>query len=57
MVMESEDLDDFLRFFSVLIAKLAAGGAVNLTLKMKRVMIIENLDFEQKINAMMREFM
>ncbi|GJS05671.1 hypothetical protein Tco_0322179 [Tanacetum coccineum] len=57
MVIESEILYDFSRFFGVLIAKLVAGGAVNFTLKMKRDMIIENLDLEPKIDAMMREFL
>ncbi|GJX76403.1 hypothetical protein Tco_0323214 [Tanacetum coccineum] len=57
MVVKGEILYDFLRFFDVLIAKLASGGMINFTLKMKRYMIIENLDFEPKINAMMRDFL
>ncbi|GKA74956.1 hypothetical protein Tco_0781334 [Tanacetum coccineum] len=42
-------------FFGVLVADLVADGVVNLALKVKREMFIENLDFEPKINAMMRE--
>ncbi|GJX81954.1 hypothetical protein Tco_0331435 [Tanacetum coccineum] len=57
MVVKSEILNDFLRFFSVLVAKLAAGSAVNLALKVKRDMIRENLDLGPKINAMMRDFL
>ncbi|GJX67003.1 hypothetical protein Tco_0302730 [Tanacetum coccineum] len=57
MVIKREVLYDFPRFFGVLIVKLAAGGAVNFTFKMKRHMIRENLDLEPKISAMMREFL
>ncbi|GJT75932.1 hypothetical protein Tco_1042657 [Tanacetum coccineum] len=57
MVVKSEILYDFPRFFGVLIAKLAASGAVNITLKMKRATIIEILDLKPKIDAMMREFL
>nr|GEW55236.1 hypothetical protein [Tanacetum cinerariifolium] len=56
MVVKSEILYDFPRFFGVLIANLAIGSAVSLTLKMKRDMIIENLDLEPKIDAMTRDF-
>ncbi|GJZ60239.1 hypothetical protein Tco_0616055 [Tanacetum coccineum] len=41
MVVESKVLNDFPRFFSILIAEVVAGGAVNLVLKMKRDMIIK----------------
>ncbi|GKE70114.1 hypothetical protein Tco_1528186 [Tanacetum coccineum] len=41
----------------VLITEFAAGGEVNFALKMERDMIIENLDFEPKIDAMMRDFL
>ncbi|GKB73038.1 hypothetical protein Tco_0934450 [Tanacetum coccineum] len=51
-VVESEILYDFPRFFGVLIAELAVGGAVNFTLKMNGYMIIENLNLESKIDAM-----
>ncbi|GJT32241.1 ribosomal protein S7 [Tanacetum coccineum] len=37
--------------------KFAADGAVNLMLKMKGNMIIENLDLKPKIDAMMRDFL
>ncbi|GKE05825.1 hypothetical protein Tco_1397843, partial [Tanacetum coccineum] len=57
MVVEVEVLNDFPRFISVLIAEFAAGGAVNLTLKMKEDMIIKNLDLEPTIDAMMRDFL
>ncbi|GJW80057.1 hypothetical protein Tco_0144032 [Tanacetum coccineum] len=57
MVIKSVILFDFLRFFGVLVADLAADGVVNLALKVKREMFIENLDFEPKINAMMRDFL
>ncbi|GJW29098.1 hypothetical protein Tco_0045973 [Tanacetum coccineum] len=57
MFIKSEILYDFPRFFGILVAKLATGGVVNLTLKMKRNMIIENLDLEPKINAMVRDFL
>ncbi|GJU21695.1 hypothetical protein Tco_1155037 [Tanacetum coccineum] len=57
MVVKSKILNDFPRFFGVLVVELATGGAVNLALKVKRDMIIENLDLEPKINAMMRNFL
>ncbi|GJR55216.1 hypothetical protein Tco_1405737 [Tanacetum coccineum] len=41
MVVEGEVLNDFPRFVGVLIAEFAAGGAVNLALKMKGDMIIK----------------
>ncbi|GJR63902.1 hypothetical protein Tco_0009967 [Tanacetum coccineum] len=41
MVIEDEILNDFLRFIGALIAEFAAGGAVNLALKMKGDMIIK----------------
>nr|GFC18955.1 hypothetical protein [Tanacetum cinerariifolium] len=56
MVVKSEILDDFPRFFSVLVVKLAADDTINLTFKVKRDMITENLDLEPKIDAMMRTF-
>ncbi|GKA88440.1 hypothetical protein Tco_0810204 [Tanacetum coccineum] len=55
MVVKKEILDDFLRFLGVLIAKLAAGSTINFTFKMNGDMIIENLDLEPKIDAMMRD--
>ncbi|GKD91252.1 hypothetical protein Tco_1366759, partial [Tanacetum coccineum] len=51
-----EILYNFPRFFGVLITKFTTGGAVN-ALKMEGDMIIENLDLEPKINAMMRDFL
>ncbi|GJS26213.1 hypothetical protein Tco_0486833 [Tanacetum coccineum] len=54
MVIKSEILYDFPRFFGILVAELASGGPVNFTLKMNRDMIIENLDLEPMINAMLR---
>ncbi|GJX25328.1 hypothetical protein Tco_0231624 [Tanacetum coccineum] len=57
MVIESEILYNFPRFFGILVMKLATGGVVNFALKKKGDMIIENLDFEPKIYAMMREFL
>ncbi|GJY00577.1 hypothetical protein Tco_0357595 [Tanacetum coccineum] len=53
MVIESEVLNDFLRFVSVFIAEFAAAGAVNLTLKMKGDMIIKKLNLELAIDTMM----
>ncbi|GJV75530.1 hypothetical protein Tco_1507114 [Tanacetum coccineum] len=41
---EGEVLNNFPRFVGILIAEFAAGGAVNLALKMKGDMIIKNLD-------------
>ncbi|GKB72949.1 hypothetical protein Tco_0934361 [Tanacetum coccineum] len=52
MIIKSKILYDFPRFFGVLVAKLTASGMVNLTFKMNRDMIIENLYLEPKINAM-----
>ncbi|GJW27448.1 hypothetical protein Tco_0044323 [Tanacetum coccineum] len=57
MVVEGEVLNDFLRFVGVLIAEFAAGGVVNLALKMRGDMIIKNLDLEPTIDAMMRDFL
>ncbi|GKD74695.1 hypothetical protein Tco_1332977 [Tanacetum coccineum] len=57
MVVKSEILNDFPRFIGVLIVEFATSGAVNLTLKMKRDMIIKNLDLEPKIDAMMEDFL
>ncbi|GJV94277.1 hypothetical protein Tco_1545854 [Tanacetum coccineum] len=57
MIVNSEIIYDFPRFFSVLVAELTASSAVSLTLKMNRDMIIENLDLEPKINAMARNFL
>ncbi|GJY46508.1 hypothetical protein Tco_0435571 [Tanacetum coccineum] len=53
----SEILYKFPRFFGVLVTKLATGGVVNFALNGKRDMIIENLDLEPKIDAMMRDFL
>ncbi|GKG03371.1 hypothetical protein Tco_0311007 [Tanacetum coccineum] len=57
MVVEGEVLNDFLRFVGALIAEFAADSAVNLTLKMKGDMIIENLNLKPTIDAMMRDFL
>ncbi|GJS32090.1 hypothetical protein Tco_0530472 [Tanacetum coccineum] len=57
MVVEGEVLNNFPRFVAILIAEFSAGGAVNLALKMKGDMIIENLDLKPTINAMMRDFL
>ncbi|GJX01884.1 hypothetical protein Tco_0185797 [Tanacetum coccineum] len=57
MVIEGEVLNDFLGFVGILIAEFAAGGAVNLALKMKGDMIIKNLDLKPTIDAMMRDFL
>ncbi|GKA75595.1 hypothetical protein Tco_0781973 [Tanacetum coccineum] len=54
---DSEILYKFPRFFGVLVTKLATGGVVNFALNGKRDMIIENLDLEPKIDAMMRDFL
>ncbi|GJV42679.1 hypothetical protein Tco_1421119 [Tanacetum coccineum] len=51
MVVEGEVLNDFPRFVSVLIAEFSTGGAVNLALKMKGDMIVENLDLKPTIDA------
>ncbi|GJR06315.1 hypothetical protein Tco_0529299 [Tanacetum coccineum] len=57
MVVDGEVLNNFPRFIGILIAEFAAGGAVNLALKMKGDMIIKNLDSKTTINAMMRDFL
>ncbi|GJZ60866.1 hypothetical protein Tco_0616682 [Tanacetum coccineum] len=57
MDVKSEIFYDFLRFLGVLITEFAASDTVNLTLKMKRAMITKKLDFEPKIDAMMRDFL
>ncbi|GKB37069.1 hypothetical protein Tco_0882011, partial [Tanacetum coccineum] len=57
MIVKSKILYDLPGFLSVLIAKLAASGAVNFTIKMKRDMIVENLDLKPKINAIMRDIL
>nr|GEV62014.1 hypothetical protein [Tanacetum cinerariifolium] len=54
---EGKVLNDFRRFFGIVIAEFAVGGAVNLALKMKGDMIIENLDLKPTIDAMMRDFL
>ncbi|GJW19455.1 hypothetical protein Tco_0026891 [Tanacetum coccineum] len=54
MIIESEVLNDFPRFFSVLIDEFTASGAVDIALKVKRDMIIENLDLKPQINAIVR---
>ncbi|GJU57142.1 reverse transcriptase domain-containing protein [Tanacetum coccineum] len=56
MLLEDGVLNDFPRFIGILIAEFSAGGAVNLTLKMKGDMIIKNLDLKPTIDAMMRDF-
>ncbi|GJW69842.1 hypothetical protein Tco_0126759 [Tanacetum coccineum] len=57
MVIKYEVLNDFPRLFGVLVVELATGGALNLVLKVKRDMIVENLDLKLKIDAMMRDFL
>ncbi|GJS09311.1 hypothetical protein Tco_0366107 [Tanacetum coccineum] len=57
MVVKSEVLNVFPRFFGVLVAEFATGGAVNLILTMKRDLIIKDLDLEPKIDATMRDFL
>ncbi|GJS01295.1 hypothetical protein Tco_0317803 [Tanacetum coccineum] len=57
MVMESEVLNDFPRFVNILIEEFAAGGTINLALKMKGDMIVKNLDLKPTIDAMMRDFL
>ncbi|GJW39433.1 hypothetical protein Tco_0065278 [Tanacetum coccineum] len=54
MVVEGKVLNNFPRFVGILIAEFAADGVVNLALKMKGDMIIENLDLKPTIDAMMR---
>ncbi|GKE98412.1 hypothetical protein Tco_0021763 [Tanacetum coccineum] len=56
MVVEGEVLNDFPIFVGVLIVDFSSGGTVSLALKMKRDMIIKNLDLKLTINAMMRDF-
>ncbi|GKE63108.1 hypothetical protein Tco_1513475 [Tanacetum coccineum] len=51
MVIESEVLNDFLIFIGVFITEFAVCGAVNLAVKMKGDMIIENLNLEPVIDA------
>ncbi|GKB06878.1 hypothetical protein Tco_0835111 [Tanacetum coccineum] len=46
MVVEGEVLNNFLRFVGILITEFAAGGTVNLALKMKGDMIIKKFGFE-----------
>ncbi|GKE30803.1 hypothetical protein Tco_1446187, partial [Tanacetum coccineum] len=53
----SEVLNVFPRFFGVLVAEFATGGAVNLTLTMKQDLIIKDLDLESKIDTTMRDFL
>ncbi|GKB33775.1 hypothetical protein Tco_0873176 [Tanacetum coccineum] len=55
--LKSKILNDFPRFFGILVRKLTVGDAISLALKMKRDMIIEILDLEPNIDAMMRDFM
>ncbi|GJV04600.1 hypothetical protein Tco_1338169 [Tanacetum coccineum] len=57
MVIEGEVFNNFSRFVGALIAKFSIGDAVNLALKMKGDMIIENLNLKATINAMMRDFL
>ncbi|GJV61951.1 hypothetical protein Tco_1468051 [Tanacetum coccineum] len=57
VVIEGDILNDFPRFFDTLIMKLATSSMVNFILKRVRDMIIENLDLELKIDAMMRGFL
>ncbi|GKE72664.1 hypothetical protein Tco_1534705 [Tanacetum coccineum] len=57
MIVKSEMLYEFPRFFDVLVAELTTGDAVNFTFKMNRDMIIKKLDLEPKINAMVRDFL
>ncbi|GKD21422.1 hypothetical protein Tco_1223125 [Tanacetum coccineum] len=51
MVVESEVLNDFPRFVGILIAEFAADDTINLALKMKRDMIVKNLDLKLMIDA------
>ncbi|GJS10123.1 hypothetical protein Tco_0366919 [Tanacetum coccineum] len=57
MVVESEVLNDFLRFVSILISEFAGGDVVNLALEMKGDMIVKKLDLKPTIDAMMRDFL
>nr|GEX57696.1 hypothetical protein [Tanacetum cinerariifolium] len=57
VVLEGKALNDFPGFVAILIAEFAIGGAFNLTLKMKRDMIIKNLDLNPMIDAMMSDFL
>nr|GEV20075.1 retrovirus-related Pol polyprotein from transposon TNT 1-94 [Tanacetum cinerariifolium] len=52
-----EILYDFLRFFSAFILKFAAGGTVNLILKVKWDLIVKNLDLKPTIDAITRDFL
>ncbi|GJX70481.1 hypothetical protein Tco_0307652 [Tanacetum coccineum] len=54
---EGEVLSKFPRFLDALVMKLATCSVVNFTLKRVRDIIIENLDLESKIYAMMRDFL
>ncbi|GJS89474.1 hypothetical protein Tco_0772110 [Tanacetum coccineum] len=56
MVIEGEVLNDFPGFVGILIVEFAAGGVVNLALKMKGDMIIKKIDLKPTIDAMMRDF-
>nr|GEV44459.1 hypothetical protein [Tanacetum cinerariifolium] len=57
IVVEGKALNDFPGFVAILIAEFATGGAFNLALKMKRDMIIKNLDLNPTIDAMMRDYL
>ncbi|GJT03554.1 hypothetical protein Tco_0824723 [Tanacetum coccineum] len=57
VVIEGEFLDDFSRFFGTLVTKFATSSVINFAFKQIRYMIIENLDLEPKIGAMMRDFL
>ncbi|GKC68012.1 hypothetical protein Tco_1100610, partial [Tanacetum coccineum] len=57
VVIESEILYDFPRFFSAFIMNLAIGSMVNSALKREGDMSIENLNLEPKIDAKMRDFL
>ncbi|GJR56114.1 hypothetical protein Tco_1406635 [Tanacetum coccineum] len=57
VVIEGEVLYKFRRFLGALVTKLSTCGVVNFTLKRVRDIIIENLDLESKIYAMMRDFL
>nr|GEX57529.1 putative reverse transcriptase domain-containing protein [Tanacetum cinerariifolium] len=57
MVVEGEVLNDFQGFVEVLIEDFYASGTINFALKIKRDMIIKNLDLKPTIDAMMRDFL
>ncbi|GJT60766.1 hypothetical protein Tco_1004299 [Tanacetum coccineum] len=57
MVVESEVLNDFTRFFGVFIAEFTVGGAVDLALEVKRDMIVKKMDLKPKIDAMRRDLL